>query len=506
MLLGLALACLLLWWRGSAFVPMDLPVGPDWHQYFMAAWKLSLRSAVDYPEFRMPLYPGLIAWLGRSMGYGQASLIMSSVGMVLVVLAAALLTRALTGPWAAGLAALSVPMVATNAEATRWASQYPVFAAITGLALACGAALVRWPRWPLALAAGALAGLAWATDARGDAMALAAGLLVLLAVTSPGRWWQRGLRPLLFALGASLGPLLQLNLQVIPRPISAYLFQFQRQMAIEEIQSQQVAGLHDVCNLAFLKEASLSTAWQHPCGQTLFSHNFAEYAMELPFGLWLSIGAALLVLLPGGRGWRGVLAAGLALAPPLAALALAATLIDVPDRYVVQFAAPLAALVPVAIWRCCRTVLPPSWAWAVSTGVTMGAGLYLLAMGPPSGRSVQPLTVLRPVQQVRAALAGDVQQIVASEDLLLDCTHDLRVEVSLLPHIHHPDPPAFREAPDVGGCRDWAIEPPQGSGRTWLLTDGSGLLQDPPGAGWEEMARRKSAGRIGVLWRWAHSQ
>ncbi len=498
LLLGLVVGWYLLWRLGAAFVPMEIPVGPDWHQYFMAAWKLSAGVVADYPAFRLPPYPWLVGTIGEGAGYGPAALFLASGSMAVIVGCAGLAGRTLAGPWAGGVAALSIPLVATNAEAARWASQYPFFGAVIGLALCAALSLARWPRWWWALAAGIGAGLSWSVDNRGTVALMAGVALAALALTRARGWRTRALLAVLFAAGTGAGPLLQRALQLIPRPSSSWLLQFQRGQSMGDIQNLRVEGLVELCTMGFVDEAGLLDAWQHPCGQALLRDNLTDLGPELPAGLLVTGLLLPLALLPGRDGWRGSAAVVLLLSPVLAALLFSASLIDLPRRYYVPFAVPIALIAPVALARLGRT-LPAPWGHRLGALGCAALGLWLLLWGPQSRPAIRPLHAYMQIEAVQARLAPAIRGRLEPEDLLLDCSFNLKLQIALLPDNHHPDPHALGEAPDMRQCAAWLAEPPTGPGARWLVTDEAWPFASPDTAGWEAVSQAHD--HHGTLWR-----
>ncbi len=119
------------------------PDGPDWNQYFAAGWKVTHGIAIDYPRFRLPLYPWLVATLGEARGYQAAAEALSLGAAAGCLLLAAVLARLLAGPWAAVAApwlALLAPALFASAQ---WSSEYAPLAFCVGLALTLGAATAR---------------------------------------------------------------------------------------------------------------------------------------------------------------------------------------------------------------------------------------------------------------------------------------------------------------------------------------------------------------------------
>ena len=197
-LLGVVLGLVGLWWRGYAFVPLPYLSSYDWMEYVPSAWMVT--HGVDiggYATWRNPLYPAILGQLGELTTYNDAAWLIASVCMSLVVFSAGLGARALASPWAGFLAAVTVPMINPWAEASRWATLYPMLTATTGLTLACGAAFLRWGH-PVFGAIGALsAGLALGIDFRGLAMVALMVVLILLA-------WSRHRRPGIALLALAL--------------------------------------------------------------------------------------------------------------------------------------------------------------------------------------------------------------------------------------------------------------------------------------------------------------
>ncbi len=503
---GIVAGWLLLIRWGRAFVVTAVPVGPDWNQYFMAAWKVVHRVAEDYPEFRAPFYPWLLGTLGAHVGYVAAAVILSSLGACVVVVAAGLGARALGGPWAGALAAFSVPWVATTTRSARWSSQYAVLAAAGGMALALGACHVRRPRWWLALATGVAAGTVWAVDARGLPFAVAAGGLVVIGSVGRSRWVRAGVSVLLFFGGFLVGPVAQHHLEVIPRRSSSYLVSVQRRMALDDIRAFRTEGIYAPCSQGRPEEVPLPAALFTRCGKALVRHNFHAYGKELPFGMSWTLVLLPLVLLPAGRGWRGVLASALYFFPPVIIMAVVAGIMDVPPRYLVPYAAVFAGIVPVGIARAFWTLASVRGGVWRSRSVVVGmaiAALWLVAMRPREGRPDGPARGgYTQQQQVQGRLIHAVRTRVAEGDRVLDCSHNLRVEVAMLPRVHEPDPAQVRESPDARRCRQWVQQPPGGGGQRWLITGSDPYLAPGASGRWKLEVAVQLPEHQGYLWRW----
>jgi len=167
----------LLWWYGAAFVLDGRVGGYTWTDQLRNAWMIHHRESRFYDLFREPLYGGTVGALGEALNsYPNSAILVSSMAMVLFVLGVGLTARALAGPAAGGLAAMTVPLVTNVALAARWGNSYPLSGAGIALVLAGGCALARWGRVWMGFAVPAFA-FALLVDRR--AMLWLPGLLLL---------------------------------------------------------------------------------------------------------------------------------------------------------------------------------------------------------------------------------------------------------------------------------------------------------------------------------------
>ncbi len=507
LILGLLLGWVLLLRWGHAFVITPVPVGPDWNQYFMAAWKVIHRLPEDYPEFRYPLYPWLVGTLGARLGYVAAAVILSSLGATLIVLAAGLGARALAGPWAGGLAAAAVPWVETTLQSARWSSQYAVLGAAGGLAVAMGAWAARRPRPWIFLATGLAAGLVWAVDARGVPFAVTVALLSAVGLTRRISWKGRCAALLAWAAGFLVGPVSQARLEVIPRRPSAYLVAVQRRMAMEDIRAFRTPGIYEACRGRRYEAIPLLDMPFTSCGKALLRHNLGLYGRELPFGLILTLVALPAALLPGRGGWRATVASGLYFLPPVFILAVVGVILDVPARYLVPYASILAGVVPVGAVRLVRTWAPETTRWRrpLEAVAVCLAGTWLLFAGPPAAARSPRRNPYTQQQQVMGRLMHAVKTRVSDRDRVLDCSHNLRIEVALMPRVHEPDPAKVRESPDIRRCRRWVYHPPQGEGDRWLITGKDHFLAPGTTGRWKLEVAVRLPEAEGYLWHWTGS-
>ena len=140
-IIGVIAGLIGLWWRGYAFVPLPYLSSYDWMEYVPSAYMVT--HGVDlggYATWRNPLYPAILGTVGEAIGYNEAAWLIASICMALVVFGSGLGARALANPWAGFIAAITVPLINPWAEASRWATLYPMLTAATAMTLASGAA------------------------------------------------------------------------------------------------------------------------------------------------------------------------------------------------------------------------------------------------------------------------------------------------------------------------------------------------------------------------------
>lgn len=494
---GICGGWLLLWLYGRAFVLGGTPLGFGWWDYLLLAWRYHHPAMEFFSSWRNPLYPAVVGALGESWGYVVAAQVVASLATATLVLAAGLAGRLLGSAWAGGLAALSLPLVPTVAESSRWLTLYPALAAASGATVVLALLAARTGSRLATLGTGAMLGLAWALDWRGLLFGLPAAILLLLAVIrAPPSRWRRGL-PLLFFLGTATSPLLQWSLgsrDILPRTQEV---EVQKKVVLRWIRTTHDRELNEACrstaDLGSLSPRGLTG----PCARTLVRYNLThDLRRELPFGLWPTLLLLPLVLLPGRRGWRGTLETGAAVFVPTALLLLLATRVLVPDRYALQFALTTSLVVPVGLARLVQTAVPRRVRAGTEAILLSAATLWLLQEGPP-GRNRPTKMALNPdIQKVGPALAL-LEDRLGPRDRFLDCS-GAHVEAALLPRILHDGPPMSKDT-DEDRCAAWIADPPQGSGTTWLGTD-AGRAPAEDGS-WEHVGTVEGGRADFLLWR-----
>ena len=512
---GIGAGLYLLWLWGAAFVIHDHPVGVQWHDYLRLAWHLFHGAPDAGEDWRAPLYFLLLGHWGERGDYVAAAILIASLSAAAMVAAAGIAGRAAGGPWAGGLAALSVPAVQVTAESAQWATFYPLLGAGTGLALAFGACLARWPGITLALLAGAGTALAWGADGRGililPAMLLLLGLAVVRVLrpskppSHPPRPWRRPVLvapALVVAFGAGLAShgLIPERTDVRPvtleRQIDYQLNEFRYQM-IEQTRQGRVV---EPCRAEQTDSLTPWVALTGTCAGALFRHNVSDtLPRQIPFPLWAMLVALGLAMLPGGLGWRGSALSVALVGAPAALLALQCLWLPVPDRYYLQFAVPVALVVPLALARLPGTLVPRRFrGWGIAVAVAAGVPWLLLSDGLPS-RVPTGIHDRPPTPVLREALA-DLEERLGPGDHLYDCT-ELYLEIARLPDIRRPAPhtPAYRSEEF---CRSWMADPGESEGTIWLATG----RQDTPAIlgldGWTRVKRIPGMGPEYQLWRW----
>lgn len=450
------------------------PDGPDWNQYFAAGWKVTHGIAIDYPRFRLPLYPWLVATLGEARGYQAAAEALSLGAVAGCLLLAAVLARLLAGPWAAVAApwlALLAPALFASAQ---WSSEYAPLAFCVGLALTLGAATARTGHPALALAGGLAGGLALAVDVRGASAVAVAAALTAVGSRRPGR---AGLAVVLFAAGAALSPALQARLAVIPMPAADSLVLEQRQLALDEVWQPLPAAVKAACAGTPRDRLPQATELGEGCVRASFRSNAGVLGATLPGGAVGALGLALMSAL-AAAGWRGRATCALAHGGPLLAGLLAAGLLpELPQRYLLVYAVPFACLAPAAAGLLLARLGRVGSALAViaaCAAVVQGARVPLRA-----GR-IDAHNADR-----RAAVARLVEVALPAGGTLLDCSMDAKVGLSLAPRFAPADPLLLGEMVPPAACRAWAEAPPA---RPLARVDdcARGLLL---GAGWSEVGR-----------------
>ena len=481
-LLGVVLGLIGLWWRGYAFVPLPYLSSYDWMEYVPSAWMVT--HGVDiggYATWRNPLYPAILGQLGELTTYNDAAWLIASVCMSLVVFSAGLGARALASPWAGFLAAVTVPMINPWAEASRWATLYPMLTATTGLTLACGAAFLRWGH-PVFGAIGALsAGLALGIDFRGLAMVALMVVLILLA-------WSRHRRPGIALLALALlvvGPALNQTKAVSHQKTTDTAVGTQRALEVRLALESGDMDLVRACRSEPTDEAYPSlAALSRPCAWAFVRDNLDRFKDQAPFGVGLTLLALPLVLLGDGRGWRASLSGLLVFGAGWGALFLMAVWARLNVHHFVQFAVPIAMVVPVALSRTIRTLTFRRAQGTVQALTMLGASAWLWAAGPWAGKPVDDLAQAETHQLLGWMLSGvDMHVDLDGGDQLLDCS-GLGVEAALLPKRLNRGLPNFQTSATAERCTQWIHSPPEIAGRQWLITRQEPDFAGPPVPPW----------------------
>jgi hypothetical protein len=437
LLLGLVVGGTLL--GQHAFLNLHIPEGSDWGVYLRGAEHVwHPERDTTFPDWRTPAYAWLVGWLGESQGYVRAGQILSSVSALLTVLAAGLLGRALSTAWIGGLAAMAVAGFTPVAHGAHWVNHYPLLGATTGLALALGAMACRWPHAVLGAATGVAAGASVALDLRGMVVVAAGGILCSLALADRTRpWHHRGGTLGMFlvgilAVGSAENALAErANTRLMPLEKQVL---HQRELTLDwqtwgnNPLAQEVQAACEDIRPGPLRISQLFL----PCSRAMLSTNLQRLwnARSLPpaGSLWL----LWLACLPGAWGRRSVLAGGVLVGVPLVSIGVGASWVTYWDRYVLQFAAPLAALGPVAIARVGEGV-GRRFGRELS-GTRVGAAVataWVLLGWPKLAGGVPGAPPMR--EQVPAEIAAWAAENVGPEDVLVDCA-GIGINQFLLPN------------------------------------------------------------------------
>lgn len=467
---GMAVA----WRWGWAFVFDGSVEGYHWDDYLGAAWMVVHQTDVGYPSFRQPLHGALLGHLGELWGsYADAGVFWSSVGITLLVAAAALAGRALGGPAAGGAAAALVPMARITLTAPRWSNLYPLLAGTSSLSLAFAVAAARWPAVPLALAAGIFGGIAWGVDARGLAFAPAAGLLVLLGATRARGWGRRAALVAAFLVPLAIGPASvdALWLDGIARPEPVAQLRYQRKVFLRwATTGHHSTGMAAACQGEDPHALPSLAAFQRDCAREMASFNiYRVMPAHLPVPAAWAVAGAALCLLPRRRWVRSeVVEAVVFFGVGLAPLLLLCWWMPYPERYLVQLSAIFSLLVPVGLSRALGLAAPGARG---AVAQALAAGLLVLAawQADPTAR-LEPTTVqVSPREKLRDQVAAAARARMGPGDALLDCA-DLRTSLRWLPEAR-PTPPMM--ALDDARCQAWVADP-RAASTAWLLLRDSG--------------------------------
>ena len=477
--LGLGLLLGLGFLLHPSWVRFGYPHGADWDTYLGSAAHLWLDPELyRYNEWRQPMYPWLVGLLGTGSSYVLAAQYLALVSSVGTVLGATVMGRALAGPWAAGLAALSTAFLTVVVDGSWWVNPYPLVGSLTAVSLALAACCARWPRLGLALLAGVLAGLCWAADPRGLPVAAAVPLLVLLPpVVARRRALLVGLALLGIAGGKGLDYGLREHYQLELRPLRSQLsLQRQESWGPNAPRDDLTVNEERACSQGADARLGL-TALAGPCAVQRRALNLKVLRQRehLP-PVWPAVALLLLCLVPASWGRRSTLAAALVFLPSTAALFVGISWVPYVDRYLLPSAALLGALGPVALVLLGSLVARrwARWRWLGGLGLLMSTlWVFLVWPGVHPGDLLHPLDHMArretekpaPVD-ARQALAAWARSSIGPDDLVVDCA-ELHLAILLLPRRL----PVWDAPPHHHMCHVRMKDPPPApDGELWLLT------------------------------------
>lgn len=498
LLLGMGLACFWLWYLGRAFVPMDWPGGFDWERYLRETWAY-LHPGTMNSTWLEPLYPYVLGNLGPHLGWAWAGMLISSVAAIMVVMGAALLGRALGGPWVGAVAAISIPLTPQLAAASRWVNLYPLLSGTTALGLAGVVGLARWRTWPWAVLGGLGTGLAWAIDGRTVTLVPGFALIALTGALGIGSRLRGSIMMVVFLLGLAVGPLLQSGLRVIPREGTAQVAEILRGIELSKLRNSPNAALQAACMNEPSTVVSLPGLLQ-PCASALQADNAERVDEGLPWGLGLTLWLLPLALLPGNGGRRQSWVAVLALIPFVGMTVIMSRWIIVTPRYMMQIAAPAAVVGPLALAQLWRTVIrhPKAVRWAPLAPIGLAA--WLLTGGPQHERL--PLLESSSTYRMMAPLMSTIETDMAPDAVMLDCSES-HIEVAVLPRVLHGGA-RNHEGHDWVRCADW-LRDPEGQGDAYIVlgnrTQIAGLRGTSLPPPWLQVLQTEGQGQRIHLWK-----
>ncbi|HCH64434.1 MAG: hypothetical protein CL927_06960 [Deltaproteobacteria bacterium] len=475
-MVGGALGLFLGWLRGELFVLDQTVAGYHWDSWLNNAWFVAHGHFERMDGFRKPLFGFLVGSLGESMGYADASIILSSVAVVVMIMAGGLLARVLGGPAAGGLAAFAVGASPLVQNAAHWATGYPLLAAGTALALALAAAYaVHGLRWT-ALAAGLATILALSVEDRGLlVLPMVLGLLALGLLRKARHW------PLVLGLVVAVA--------AVPPAIDHSLgHRAPNALSLAEKRSIQQAVVHRW--LSIERDQNLVAACTHiqadqtlqasfyttRCAREVLRYNSRTIGPGTTLfpAAWVLICAVLWWVGGPLRGRREALAMG-ALAGVTWLLFAAAT--PMPHRYILQFAVPLAVVVPVATTRLAG-MLQSGWAgWMLKLVVCLVLSGAAWLLDPYERDSITQRTRGDWSSAEWARDAQIVRDTIPDGEQYLDCSGHA-VNSALLPEHLYLRRPVMNPSADL--CLQWVTDRNlSGSRPRWLSVSPSQTLRAP---------------------------
>ena len=491
-IIGVIAGLIGLWWRGYAFVPLPYLSSYDWMEYVPSAYMVT--HGVDlggYATWRNPLYPAILGTVGEAIGYNEAAWLIASICMALVVFGSGLGARALANPWAGFIAAITVPLINPWAEASRWATLYPMLTAATAMTLASGAAYMRWRSSGWGITAAAFAGLAFGVDFRGVALLVAVAAFV--AVANERRLW---VLALVGAVGAA-GPLVNQSVGISQQKETATAVGTQRALEVRLALESGSPALVRACQNEPTNESYPSpSTLLRPCAWAFVDDNLDRFHDQAPFGVGVTLWAIPLALLSGRRGRRASLESLLVFGAGFGSMFLMAIWARLNVHHFVQFAGPVAMIVPVALMRSLDSLRLARFQSIASAAVGLSAALWVWNYNPWAGKPVDDLATAEQHRLLGWLLDGvELHFDPVNGDQLLDCT-GLGVEAALLPRTLHSGHPNFQPSATSARCQRWISSPPDIDGRIFLMTRQEPDFSGPPRPpwvvvqGWEDGPRR----------------
>jgi hypothetical protein len=169
-------------------------------------------------------------------------------------------------------------------------------------------------------------------------------------------------------------------------------------------------------------------------------------------------------------------------------------------HHFVQFAAPIAMVVPVALMRIVDSPVLRTLRKPASILVGLGAGWIAVNQGPWAGKPVDDLATAKQQQLLGWMLDGVALHFDEDNgDALLDCT-GLGVEAALLPRKLHSGHPNFQPSALSTRCQAWIHAPPEVEGRVWLMTRAEPGFPGPPRPPWFQVQAWEDGPRQTWLW------
>jgi len=450
---------------------LNHPWGSNWPMYFEAAHYFWDPTAA-YFGWRPPLYPLLLATVGKKMGYVAGAHLIAQVSMVIVVGATGIFARLMTGVWPAVIAVLSIPLLQCAVEGAMWTNMYPPAAAAFALAAAASAAVWRVPSIGLALATGILAGLAWRINHLGlVAIPMGLGMTLVGASRINTRALWLGL-PLMFGLGA--GGVYQADSFVVEHwnvpqeDLPTQVLQ-RRGEELDRLRSGQAdLSRYSGCTDLTPKQLNLHEL-TNECGQQFVRANYGTLTAEdcapsWPTLLWL----LPLTLLPSAtrRSWSDTAASVLVFGGPLGAFLVAAAWTSYAEKYAISFLPMMVLIVPMAFTRL------GGWLGHAFGRVPaghliglIGAAVWTIYAWPGTTTfRADPPNINTDWESVSGEVATWATKELRPQDLLIDCV-PLNIDLVLLPV----QLSTLEGVSTEHECMEWVKTPPTSAGQTLMI-------------------------------------